>query len=311
MFDRHGRDHTTDFSFDPSKLTETEKLGVVPSNTTLTITYRKNTDSNANSAARTINVVSEPIMRFANKSGLSSNKRQDVVKSLEVDNEFPITGDVKLPSADELKIKIGNNHAMQNRAVTREDYKTMAYSMPANFGAIKRCNIVQDKNSFKRNMNLYVLSNLPNGQMSTASATLKQNLKVWLNKNKMINDTIDILDAKIINLGVDFDVSANIDFDPEVVLRNCTIALRRFFSVKMEIGENLIISDISNELSKVEGVSYVESIDIRRLSLLVSKPMKRLPFSLQATPTSPTDINGSKIQFNLKLLASIIRRKSF
>jgi len=265
VFDRHGRDHTTDFSFDPSKLTETEKLGVVPSNTTLTITYRKNTDSNANSAARTINVVSEPIMRFANKSGLSSNKRQDVVKSLEVDNEFPITGDVKLPSADELKIKIGNNHAMQNRAVTREDYKTMAYSMPANFGAIKRCNIVQDRNSFKRNMNMYVISNLPNGKLSTASNTLKQNLKLWINKNKMINDTIDILDAKIINLGIDFDVVANIDYDPERVLVNCVRALRKMFFTHMDIGENLVISDISNELSKVEGVSSVEDVSIRNI----------------------------------------------
>ena len=115
---------------------------------------------------------------------------------------------------------------MQNRAVTRNDYKTMVYSMPASFGAIKRCNIVQDKNSFKRNMNLYVLSNLPNGKLSTASSTLKQNLKVWINKNKMINDTIDILDAKIINLGIDFDVTANLDFDPELVLVNCVRALR-------------------------------------------------------------------------------------
>ena len=264
--DRHGRTYTTDFSFDPSQLTETDKLGISPSNTSLTITYRKNTDTNANTAARTINVVSEPLLRFKNKGELGTGKVSDVIASLEVDNEKPITGDVKAPSVDELKIRISNVHAAQNRAVTRQDYKSMIYSMPARFGAIKRCNIVQDKNSFKRNMNLYVLSNLPNGQMSTASATLKQNLKVWLNKNKMINDTIDILDAKIINLGVDFDVSANIDFDPEVVLRNCTIALRRFFSVKMEIGENLIISDISNELSKVEGVSYVESIDIRSLS---------------------------------------------
>ena len=265
VFDRHGRDYTTDFSFDPSKLTETEKLGVVPSNTTLTITYRKNTDSNVNAAARTISVVSDPIMRFANSSTLNSNKRSDVIASLEVDNEFPITGDVKLPSTEELKIRIGNVHAMQNRAVTREDYKTMVYSMPAGFGAIKRCNIVQDRNSFKRNMNLYVVSSLPNGKLSTASNTLKQNLKLWINKNKMISDTIDILDAKIINLGVDFEVVANIDFDPERVLVNCVRALRKMFSVHMDIGENLIISDISNELSKVSGVASVGSVDVRNI----------------------------------------------
>ena len=265
IFDRHGRDYTTDFSFDPSKLTETEKLGVSPSNTTLTITYRKNTDSNVNSAARTINTVSNAIVRFANKSTLVASKRSSVITSLEVDNELPITGDVRVPSTDELKIRIGNANAMQNRAVTREDYKAMVYSMPANFGAIKRCNIVQDKNSFKRNMNLYVISNLPNGKLSTASSTLKQNLKLWINKNKMISDTIDILDAKIINLGIDFDVTANLDFDPETVLVSCVRALRALFSVHTDIGENLVISDISNELSKVEGVSFVENISIRNI----------------------------------------------
>ena len=39
--------------------------------------------------------------------------------------------------------------------------------------------------------------------------------------------------------------------------------------------------------------------------------MNRLPFVLHATPTSPIDMKGSKIQFNLKLLASIILRNSF
>jgi len=265
VLNRHGRNYTTDFSFDPSQLSETDKFGIVPANTTLTITYRKNADANANAAARAINVVSEPVFRFANKGALSSGKVNDVIASLEVDNESPITGDVKIPSTDELKIRISNSNAAQNRAVTRQDYKAMVYSMPGNFGAIKRCNIVQDKNSFKRNLNLYVISNLPNGQLVAATSTLKQNLKGWINKNKMVNDTIDILDAKIINLGIDYDVTANIDYDPEIVLARCTKALRRMFSTKMDIGENLVISDITNELSKVDGVSFVENINIRNL----------------------------------------------
>ena len=162
-------------------------------------------------------------------------------------------------------MRISDTYSAQNRAVTRQDYKAMVYSMPAKFGGVKRCNIVQDKDSFKRNLNMYIISTLPNGQLTTASDTLKQNLKVWINKNKMINDTVDILDAKIVNLGIDFAVTANINFDRAAVLSRCINTLAAFVSVKMDIGENLIISDITNELSKVDGVSSVNDVEISNI----------------------------------------------
>ena len=113
---------------------------------------------------------------------------------------------------------------------------------------------------------MYVISNLRNGHLTAASSTLKQNLKIWISRNKMINDTIDILDGKIINLQIFFLVSANLDFDREVVLQNCIAALKNYFFVKRDLGENLIISDINNELSKVEGVSSVDNVRIKNVT---------------------------------------------
>jgi hypothetical protein len=46
-----GKDHINDESFDPSKLMETDKFGVAPSNTVLTITYRINSTGNVNAAS--------------------------------------------------------------------------------------------------------------------------------------------------------------------------------------------------------------------------------------------------------------------
>jgi hypothetical protein len=225
ILDLHGRSHSTDTSFDPSKLIQTDKFGIVPANTTLTIFYRRNKDSNVNTAAGTILKVVNPIFRFENKSTLTTSKINDVITSVEVENEAPVTGDVSLPVVDELKTRIYDVFATQNRAVTRQDYKAIVYSMPAKFGAIKRCNIVQDHDSFKRNMNLYVVSSLRNGQLSAATSTLKENLKIWLNKNRMINDTIDILDAKVVNIKIDFVASANLDFDKDVVSKQCRSSL--------------------------------------------------------------------------------------
>jgi len=267
ILDVHGRDYIGDLSFDPSKLNETDKLGVTPSNTTLRIVYRRNSAADANASAGTIVQAVDPKFRFKNRPLLTTGKVNKVVASLEVENENPITGDVSIPTVEELKTRIYDVHAAQNRSVTRDDYKALVYMMPAKFGAIKRCNILQDKNSFKRNLNLYIISNLRNGQLTPATNTLKENLKIWINKNRMINDTIDILDANIINLGIDFEIIANINSNKHVVLRNAIAALRDLFTVKMDIGENLIISDIYNALNKVPGVSDTTDVDVKNITL--------------------------------------------
>jgi len=264
ILDVHGRTYNADTSFDPSRLIETDKFGIVPENTNLRISYRRNTDSNANaSTGAIINVVNSDF-KFKNNSALdvSQIKRNNVISSLEVSNEDPIIGDVSLPNIDELKIRIYDVFATQNRAVTKQDYKAFVYSMPPKFGAIKRCNIIQDHDSFKRNLNLYIISNLKNGQLTPATSSLKENLRSWLNKNRMMNDTIDILDAKIVNFKIDYIVAANLDFDKFVVLNNIDIVLRKYFSVKMDVGENIIITDIYNVVNKIAGVSDVEQIKI-------------------------------------------------
>jgi hypothetical protein len=40
----------------------------------------------------------------------------------------------------------------------------------------------------------------------------------------MINDTIDILDAKIVNFSIDFEVIGSSDYTKQQVLNNCIFA---------------------------------------------------------------------------------------
>ena len=47
---------------------------------------------------------------------------------------------------------------------------------------------------------MYVLSYNYNKKLRTASSTLKQNLKTYLSEYRMINDSIKIKDAYIINI---------------------------------------------------------------------------------------------------------------
>ena len=191
-------------------LLKTEKLGVVPYNTTLTITSRKNSTSGVNASVGSINTLVDPQVEFRTST---YTKAQAItqISNFEVENEEQIVGSTAAASVDELKMRAINAYAAQNRAVTRQDYLALIYRMPARFGSIKRANIVQDPDSAKRNLNLYMLAEDVSGDFTPASTTLKRNLKVWINQYKMINDTIDILDAKIVNVGVQFEILGELE----------------------------------------------------------------------------------------------------
>ena len=124
----HGRDYENDITLDPSKLLETDKFGIAPTNTTITVTYRTNTTDNVNVATRGLTSVVEPFFVFKS-AATNGAKISFVTDSLEVVNEEPITGDVSLPTLNELKQRVNDVFASQNRAVTAEDYVSLIYQM--------------------------------------------------------------------------------------------------------------------------------------------------------------------------------------
>ena len=122
--------------------------------------------------------------------------------SLECANDAPIVGSISSPSSEELKYRAYGSFSSQNRAVTREDYLSLIYNMPPRFGGVKRASVALDADSNKINLNIYVLSEDENGNMINSNTTLKNNLKTWIASHKMVNDTVDILDGRIINIGI-------------------------------------------------------------------------------------------------------------
>ena len=79
----------------------------------------------------------------------------------------------------------------------------------------------------------------------------------------MINDTIDILDAKIVNLSIAFKAVCDIDKDKYDVYRSAIASLKAEYTNKiLYIGESFFISDIYNTLKKVDGLNDVKSVKI-------------------------------------------------
>lgn len=259
----NGRQFFSDTSFDPSQILKTEKLGVVPVDTTLTVKYRKNTSSTVNAAVGAVNSVVNAIVEFR-QSDIANSVALQQISSFEVDNEEPVVGNIASPSADEVKVRAIDNYAAQNRAVTKQDYLAIIYRMPAKFGAVKRANIAQDTNSSKRNLNLYVIAEDQNGNLTNASNALKENVKIWINQYKMINDSIDILDAGIVNIGINFELIGELEKDFTIVLNDAIDTLKAKYQTKLNLGEPIYISDIYTTLNDVDGVVDTRNVQIVR-----------------------------------------------
>ena len=259
----HSRDFIDDTSFDPSKLLDTDKFGVAPANTTLTVTYRKNTTRNTNAKIGSITKMNKTIIEFDDPTKVSSTIVADIRRSVEAYNEEKIVGSVTIPTTEELKRRAFDNFASQNRAVTLQDFEAIAYGMPPKFGSLKRVKVSQDPDSFKRNLNMYVLAEDSNNFLTEANNTLKENLKMWLGNYKMIHDTVDILDGKIVNFGVEFHAVANPEFNKYDVLASAQRVLAGHFSQPSSMGETLYITDIYRLLNKkVRGLIDVKSVKI-------------------------------------------------
>tara|TARA_R110000782_G_scaffold25175_1_gene65684 strand:+ start:294 stop:2090 length:1797 start_codon:yes stop_codon:yes gene_type:complete len=259
--------YITETTFDPTKLIQTDKFGVVPTNTSLSVVYTANTTNIANASVGSVTQLITPKLLFRNRASLVEATISTMVSSIEIDNEQPILGDTAPLTADEVRIRAFGTYAAQNRAVTREDYMNLAYRMPAKFGKIKRANVIRDENSLKRNLNLYILSENVNGNLNAPNSVLKQNLKVWLDNYRMINDTIDILDGKVINIGIRYEIIPDLDINRFDLLEQCNKAINdNFLTIKFSIGESVFISDIYKVLNEVPGVTDTKSVEIYNIN---------------------------------------------
>jgi len=249
-----GRPFITDSAFDPTKLLDTNTLGVVPANTTLTVLYYKNDSDSVNVAQGNLTSIAISSMTFPGADGIRDGLQADVRASLEVSNDEPIVGNTAIPTSEEIRYRSYAAQAAQQRSVTRTDYEAYIYMMPPNFGSVKRAAIVNDPSSSNRRLSVYVISEDESGNLVASNSTIKQNVKSWLNKNKMLNDNIDIYDATILNIGFDYEIIVHPTKDKIEVLNSVNQRLTSEMSNKMYIGEPFYLTNIFSIINRVDGV---------------------------------------------------------
>lgn len=257
--------YSSELEFDPTRLLYNDKFGLVPSNTTLSISYRTTDGDNVDISANTLTGVRSVSLSFQDENNLDKDLMSFIRNSLEVNNEEPIISGEGITDTTEIKRLALSTFSSQGRAVTKEDYKSLIYRMPKKYGAIKRAHIIRDKNSLRRNLNAYIVAQNSEGELTYANAAIKENLKIWLTENKMINDTIDILDAKVLNLAVSFQVISDLTVSKDELLSRCLLKVRNFYERIPDIGESFMITDIYKILREVNGVLDVSTVSVDNL----------------------------------------------
>ena len=88
--------------------------------------------------------------------------------------------------------------------------------------------------------------------------TSKENLKTYLSQFRLVTDAVNIKDAYVINIAVNFAILTKTGFNKNDVLLRCVTAVQDFFDIdRLQIGQPIVLSDIAYELSLIDGVASI------------------------------------------------------
>ena len=250
-----GKNYITDTAFDPNQFLGTDKFGIAPANTILKVTFGSNDSVNVNVPINGLIEVSSLSIEFPNDLTAPNTGTQLTVRnSAEVTNDEIITVERAIPTPDEIKYRAYAVYSAQNRVVTKNDYEAYVYQMPRKFGKVSRVNVVNDPSGINKRLAMYVISKDNSDYFVNTNGTVKSNLKVWLNKNRMMTDQVDVFDAAIINIGFNYKYTTESGFSKTSVQADVNAAVRKLFAEKQYIGEPVYITTIYQTVNRVQGV---------------------------------------------------------
>jgi len=260
----YGKNTLSRFSIDPNSLIETQTLGISPRNTTIDVTYRYGGGLKHNVDANTIITIQDLSMEFRNSP--SPADALSVRQSIKVTNERAATGGADAPDIEFLRSQIAPARNAQTRIVTKEDLLARIYTLPSKFGRVYRVGLSENPTS-GLSLVLHILSLDSNGNLTISPDTLKQNLSTYLNEFRLISDAIDIVDAKILNYGIKYEVFLDKSVNKQVTLLAINNALAESLQTKyFQIDQPIIIDDLINVIINTRGVISINDLQVVPIS---------------------------------------------
>jgi len=269
-------------SLSNTDLLNTDNFGIAPANTTLTVTYFTGGGVESNVASGTIVQVGQlnVLNRTTELNQSELDLFNDIVRTVTVFNEMPATGGQDGETVEEIRQRALAIYNSQNRIVTRRDYEARVLAMPAKYGAVTKVLAVSDaqqtniqsqqtptqevNNIPKPNaINLYVLGYNQSKKITTVNDLVKKNLQQYLAQYRMLTDQVNILDAFVVNIGVNFDITVYKNYNMQDVLALCLGAIKDYFEItKWQINQPIRLGDLALLIQAQDGVQSVNLLEI-------------------------------------------------
>ena len=266
-----------DQGIDPSNFLYTKTYGVAPSNTTLTVEYLVGNGIKDNVPAKDLINITGRIFENDNTLNLNQDTLRFAQNSLAVTNPTPAVGGRSKETDDEIRNNAMAYFAAQNRTVSREDYIMRCYALPPQFGSVAKAYILQDYQIETKKvddsvvsteipnplaLNLYTLGYDNNKKLTQLNNATKTNLKTYISYYRMLTDAVNIKDAFIVNIGIQFDIIVLPDANSNETLLRCIAALKDYFNIdNWSINQPITLSQIYVLLDGIQGVQTVPRPD--------------------------------------------------
>jgi len=260
----YGKTVLNRFSLDPNSLLNTKTLGILPRDTTLSITYRAGGGQSHNVSALSIRGIQSMIIDFPDDC--SASIASSVRASIDVRNDAKASGGDNAPTIEDLRAQIPAARTQQDRIVTKEDLISRVYTLPSKFGRVFRVAVRPNPDN-PLSSQMFICSRDSNGYLTVATDTLKKNLKVYLNEFRLISDAIDILDARVINFRVRFSIFVNPNSNKSATLQSVISRISNLMNIRnFQIDQPILISDIQNVIINTPGVLTLVDLKIENLN---------------------------------------------
>ena len=251
-------------AYSPTNFIFTNTYGTAPSNTTLSVQYLAGGGTSANIDANALIQIDTSTVQFLNGDITNTPTADFVFNSIAVNNPIAASGGGDGDTIDEIRQNSLSNFNTQQRNVTADDYLVRALSMPPKFGVVAKAFTtkasIQDPDTI---LDLYILTQDINTKLTKSSSTIKQNLRSYLSQYRMIGDTVNIKDAFIVNIGVEFDIITLPNFNNNEILAKCITAIQDYFVTdKWQINQPIVIRNLTIILDKIDGVQTVANLQI-------------------------------------------------
>ena len=256
-------------AYSPTNFVFTNTFGVAPSNTTLTIRYLIGGGVESNVLAGDLTALSNANVTFVNSTIADSTLANTTFNSLQLTNPQAATGGSSGDSLEAIRQNAIGTFQTQLRAITTDDYNIRILSLPPQYGSIAKAFTTKAKVStynigeIQNAIDAYVLSYNNDGTLRAASDALKQNIRTYLSQYRTINDSVDIKNAFIINIGVEFDIVVLPNYNNDEVLSLCLTYLINYFNIdNWQINQPIILKNLFIGLDQIEGVQTVQNVNI-------------------------------------------------